>query len=205
MNDTNRAMNRIILLVCGLVLLGAGAAAATSVLYPGAGEVWRTSMTTANDWMVHADQMTRISEATAASGFTVAFLAVLLLVVVFAIVVITRLGGGRSNSVIREEAREGVQGAVTIHHGFAADAITHALTRREELLSTRVDTRRVRGADMLHVSVTPRQNTSPVEVAETVTELVDNLATLTGRETPTLVSIRSGIRSRLAADQSRVI
>ncbi|MEB4613719.1 hypothetical protein [Leucobacter sp. M11] len=197
-------MNRIILLVTGLILLASGAAAATAMLSPVAGEVWRTSMTTTRDWMVHADQATRISEATTASWFTVALLALLLLVVVLAIVVIARLGGGRSSRVIREEACEGVQGAVTIRHGFAVDAITRALTGREEILSARVDTRRVRGADVLHVSVTPRQNTSPADVAGTVTMLVDNLATLTGRETPTLVSIRSGIRSRLAADQSRV-
>ncbi len=204
MNATNRAVNRTILLFTGLLLLASGAAAAAAVLWPAAGNAWQTSMSAAKEWMVNADQVTRISEATTVSWFTVAFLALLLLVVVFAIVVIARLGGGRSSSVIREEAREGVQGAVTIRQGFAADAITHALTGREEILSTRVDTRRVRGSDVLHVSVTPRQNTSPADVAGTVTMLVDNLTTLTGRETPTLVSIRSGIRSRLAADQSRV-
>jgi hypothetical protein len=34
--------------------------------------------------------------------------------------------------------------------------------------------------------------------------LIANLETLVGRELPALVSIKSGIRSRLASDQSRV-
>ncbi len=204
MNATNRAVNRLILFISGIVLVAAGAAAVTASVWPVAADVWKTVMSTAADWMVVADKDTRIADSTAVSWFVVAVLAALLVVVVVAVLVIARLGGGRSSSVIRAEAGEGAQGPVTIRQEFAADAITHSLDRHQEILFVRVRGRRVRGADVLHVSVTPRQNTSPVDVANTVTNLVDNLATLTGRETPTYVSIHSGVRSRLAADQSRV-
>lgn len=204
MNATNRGVNRVILFVVGVVLVAGGGAAATAALWPPAGEIWRTGLSRAVNGMLEADRASRISAATAASWFTVALLAVLLLIVVVAVRVIARLGGGRSGVVIREEAADGAQGPVTILPGFASDAITHSLASREEILSSRVNASRVRGADVLHVSITPRQNASPVDVVETVTTLVDNLATLTGRETPTLVSVHSGIRSRLAANRSRV-
>lgn len=204
MNATNRGVNRVVLFIVGVVLIAAGGAAAAAVLWPVAGDIWKTGASTAVNWLLDADEASRISEATTLSWFTLALLAFLLLIVVVAVMVIARLGGGRSSVVIRAEGGEGPQGSVTIHHGFASDAITHSLAAHDEILSSRVNSSRVRGADVLHVSVTPRQNTSPVDVAATVTELVDNLATLTGRETPTFVSIHSGIRSRLAADQSRV-
>lgn len=204
MNATNRGVNRVVLFVVGVVLLAVGGAAATAVLWPPAGEIWQTGLSTAVTWMLEAESASRISEATTASWLALALLGILLLIVVIAVTVIARLGGGRSSTVIREEAGDGAQGSVTIRPDFASDAITHSLASREEILSSRVNASRVRGVDVLHVSITPRQSMSPVDVAETATTLVDNLATLTDRETPTLVSIHSGIRSKLAADQSRV-
>ncbi|MGO1768765.1 MAG: hypothetical protein ACTHZX_02320 [Microbacterium sp.] len=204
MNATNRAVNRIVLLIVGLVLFVAGAAGVTAAVWPLAGELWTRGLTIATDGMVELDAATRVSEATTASWFVVAVLAVLLLIVVFAFVVCSRLGGGRSGIVVREESADGAQGPVTIRNGFASDALTHSLAARADTLSARVSARRVRGSDVLHVRVTPRQNTSPADVADAVTRLVDNLAHLTGRETPTYVSIHSGVRSRLSADQSRV-
>lgn len=204
MNATNRGVNRVILFIVGVVLIGVGGFAATAMFWPVAGDAWKRGASAGVEWMVSAEKATGVSEATTLSWFTLLILAVLLLIVLVAVIVIARMGGGRSSTVIREEASDGVHGSVTIRHGFAADAITHSLAAHDEILSSRVNARRLRGTDILHVSVTPRQNLSPVEVAETVTGLTDNLATLLGRETPTLVTIHSGIRSRLAADQSRV-
>lgn len=204
MNATNRGMNRTVLFITGLVLLGAGGAAVLASAWPVAASVWQDGTRTALSWMRDAEGASRISEATTVSGFTIGVLAVLLVIIVAAIVVIARLGGGRSSVVIRDETGDGVQGPVVIRQGFASDAITRSLASRSEILTSRVSASKVRGADVLHVSVTPRQNTSPVKVAETAIRLVDNLATLTGRETPTLISIHSGVRSRLAADQPRV-
>ncbi|MBO1901732.1 hypothetical protein J4H92_07170 [Leucobacter weissii] len=204
MNATNRGVNRTVLLVAGLVLVVVGGSAVVASLWPPAGEIWESGLSSAATWMLDADRATRISESTAASWFAVALLALLLLIVLIAVVVIARLGGGRSGVVIRAESGEGAQGPVTIRQGFVADAITHALAEHDEVLSSRVSAHRVRGADVLHVRVTPRQNASPSDLAETVARLLDNLAVLTGREIPSCVSIRSGVRSRLAADQARV-
>lgn len=204
MNATNRGVNRVILLIAGILLICVGSATVMPILWPVAGDLWKGWLSTGVDWMVSADNASRISEATTVSWFTLAFLTLLVLLVVITVLVVARLGGGRSSVVIREEAEGEVQGSVTIRGGFAADAITQSLASHDEILSSKVNARRLWGADVLHVSVTPRQNVSPVEVAETVTGLVDRLATLLGREISTLVTIHSGIRSRLAADQSRV-
>jgi len=57
---------------------------------------------------------------------------------------------------------------------------------------------------VLHVAVTPRQNTDPRMLADHVDRLLANLATLTGRETETYISIHTGLRARLAHDQRRL-
>ncbi|WP_144796805.1 hypothetical protein [Microbacterium paludicola] len=204
MNATNRAVNRGVLLVVGAVLIAVGGGGAAAALWPVAAATWQSSPSSAIEWMHEADRASRLSEESAVSWFVVGILAALLLIAAAAVLVMARLGGGRSSTVLREEASGGAHGAITIHPGFASDAITHSLNDRDEILACRVAARRVRGADVLHVSVTPRKNTSPIAVANTVTRLVDNLAALTGRETPTLVSIHAGVRSRLAADHSRV-
>ncbi|KAM9861737.1 hypothetical protein ACI1US_02389 [Leucobacter sp. BZR 635] len=204
MNATNRGVNRAVLLVVGAVLLVAGAAALLAVVWPAAADLWQTSMTNADTWLRDTESSTRLHESTTVSWLAIAALALLLAIVVVAVVIISRLGGGRSTTVTRAEAADGPVGAVTIAHGFAADALTDSLARHDEILASRVSAGRVQGEDVLHVSVTPRQNSSPLEVAALVSTLIDNLALLTGRESPAFVSIHSGVRSRLAADKSRV-
>lgn len=204
MNATNRGLNRAILFVVGAVLLAIGIGAAAAATWPPAAAAWTDRGSGALAWLRDADRATRLSESTRASWLVLGILLLLAVVVVFAVVALARLGGGRSSTVVRDERGEGVQGQVTIRQGFAADLITQALSAHDEILASRVSTRRLRGADVLQVTVTPRQNVSPQRVAETVAPLLDHLDALLGRRTPTLVTIRSGLRSRIAADESRV-
>lgn len=204
MNDTNRAVNRGILLTVGLLLLGASGTALLALAWPEVGGAWTAGITAATDWLRQAEQSTRVTDATTLSWLLLAMLAALLLLLVLAVTVVARLGGGRSTVVIRAEAADGPNGPVTVRTRFAADAITHALERRDEILSSRVRSRRVRGASVLHVSVTPRPGTPPAEVAATVSRVIDNLATLLGQEVASYLSIHAGLQARFAADRSRV-
>lgn len=204
MNATNRGVNRLILLIVGVLLLTAGGATVLASLWSSAATAWQMSVDTGVAWMVNADDVSRVSDATTVSWFTFAVLVTLLLVVLIAGLVIGRLGGGRSSILMRAGKGDGAQGSVTIGRGFASDAIVHSLAAHEDILSSRVAACRVRGTDVLHVRITPRQNTSPVEIAATVNGLLDNLSALTGQHTPTYVSIHSGIRARASADRSRV-
>ena len=204
MNATNRAVNRIVLLIGGLVLLAAGAAALAVATIPVAADAWTSGIESTTEWIRDAHAATLFAAQPGASWLVVGVFAVLAAIVVIGFIVLAHLGGGRSGIVIRDDAGTGVEGPVTLRNGFAADAITGSLARQDEILTSRVSARRVRGREVLHVSITPRQNTSPVDIAETVARLVDNLAVVSGRKVPTLVSIRSGVRARMAAEQSRV-
>lgn len=204
MNATNRVLNRAVLLVIGLVLLALGAATVAAACWPAAKRVWGSWTTSALAWMHQADQRSRLWSTASLSWFVLALLVALTLVVLFAIVVITHLGGGRSSDLVRLPAEEGNRGTVRVEQGFAADALASSLAGHDDILATRVSLWRVKGEQVMHVVLTPRQNTSPVEVASTVTGLLDNLGALTGASTPTVVSLHAGVRSRLAADQSRV-
>jgi len=204
MNATNRGLNRTVLFLVGVALVAIGATTVAAQLWPAAADAWRATASNTMAWMRQADEATRIVEGTTLSWMAVALVALLLVVVAVVVVLIARLGGGRTSVLLREEAADGAQGAVTIRDDFASDAIRHSLAGHDEILASRVTAHRIRGTDMLHVSVTARQNTSPADAARTVTGLVDNLSVLTGREMPTLVSIHAGIRARLASETPRV-
>ena len=201
MNSTNRAVNRAVLLIVGVLLLAAGGAVIAARVWP---QAWGDVASVVTTWWAQANEASHIEGFALLSWLLVGILVLLLAVIVIAIVIMSRLGRGHSAAVTRVESAEGAQGPVSIGQQFAADAVTHSLASHDELLSTRVSARRVRGADVLHVAVTPRQNTSPAHVANTVVHVVDNLEALMGRATPTCVTIRSAFRARLAADQSRV-
>ncbi|MCI9859558.1 hypothetical protein MIBA_15255, partial [Microbacterium proteolyticum] len=71
-------------------------------------------------------------------------------------------------------------------------------------LSSRVTAGEINRESVLHVAVTPRQNTSPRQVAEHVDTLVTNLGTLTGQNLRAYISIHTGLRAKLARDNTRV-
>lgn len=202
MNDTNRALNRVLLLVVGIVLLALGAAAVASFAWPPVADTWTTGTGAARTWLEQAVTATTISGALNWVG--IGALALMLILVVCLIILLARLGGGRSRTVLRSVGQENPLGRVTIRDTFVSDALQHSLGRRSEILSSAVTAHDVRSEPVMQINVTPRQNTSPRQVVEDVDELVTNLAALTGRDVPTYISIRSGLRAKLAADQRRV-
>jgi hypothetical protein len=197
MNNTNRGVNRTILLIVGLLLTAGGAAVILARTWPEAGNVWSAAFTTSIETLQRLDADSSVPGLAQATWLGIGIVAVLVVVIVVAVIVLTCLGGGSGGAVLTSDT-------IVIEQGFASDALTQTLERHEEILSARVRARRIRGNDVMHVTVTPRKNTSPAEVATTVGTLIANLETLVGRELPALVSIKSGIRSRLASDQSRV-
>ena len=77
MNDTNRALNRTVLFLVGLVLLVVGGAAATAAAIPAVGEVWASSGSAAIDALRAAGDATTIGGTTlswAVIGATAAFI-----------------------------------------------------------------------------------------------------------------------------------
>jgi hypothetical protein len=203
MNDTNRIVNRIVLIVAGLIMLAVGIAGILVFAWPSAADLWTGATGAGRTWLEDALAASAVAGSTL-SWIVVGVLALVVLMIALLVVVIARLGGGRARSVLRSETSEGPLGRVSVRSGFVSDALRHSLQSHDEILFSSVTARDVRAQPMLHVSVTPRQNTSPRQVLDDVDRLITNLATLTGEELPTYISIHSGLRAKLAHDQRRL-
>lgn len=203
MNDTNRALNRILLLVIGLVVLALGGAAIAVAAWPAAADVWATAGSAADAWLRQTVEATRI-EGARASWIGIAAVATIVVVIVLLVLALTSVAGRRSKTVLRSSGEQNPLGRVTVSEAFVSDALKNSLADRDEILSAHVTANDIRRVPVLHVAVTPRRNTDPRVLVAQLDQLLDNLATLTGRDTATYISLHAGLRARLARDQHRL-
>lgn len=203
MNNTNRALNRTLLAVIGLLFLGLGAIGITIMSWPTATDIWTSAGKDARSWLDQAIAATAIAGGSL-SWVGIGAVAAILIVVVLLILALTSIAGRRSKTVFRSSGSQNPLGRVTVTESFVSDAVKNSLASRDEILSAQVTANDIRRQPVLHVAVTPRQNTDPRELVDHVDRLLTNLATLTGRETETYVSIHTGLRARLAHDQRRL-
>lgn len=203
MNRTNRALNRIVLFIVGFVFLAIGAVLVTIVAWPQGATYWTDAGKAGQSWAENAVSTTTVG-ATTISWIAIAALALILLLVILLVVALTRIGGGRTHTVLRSTGEQNPLGRVTVRDAFVSDALTHALGQRDDILFSSVTANDVKKEPVMHVSVTPRQNTSPKRVIEDVDRLVTNLNALTGQSVPTYISVHSGLRAKLAHDQRRM-
>jgi hypothetical protein len=197
MNGTNRGLNRALLAVGALILAAAGAAA---MLAGGSrGFALRASSAGAGVW---AGIQERLDAAripgTETSWWTVAAFALLLALAVLLVWWIASQGTGRSNQLARQD---GPSGNTVVDTAVAAQLVTAALDGNAQVLSTSVQSWRIRGAaggTGLKVSVQARRGSSPAEVAAAVGRVVEELDALLGTQLPVLVRIKAGTRSKFA-------
>lgn len=194
MNATRRGLNRVILFVVAVVLIAAGALLLATALLPGGKDTWTSVVGGFQGWLVG------IGRESAGWGAVAALAVVAVLLVVIAASAVR----GRREAPLQSTGSESEAGRITITDGFASQALQNALADRDEFLSARITAGEVNKESVLHVAVTPRQNTSPRQVAEYVDTLVGNLATLTGRSVRTYISIHTGLRAKLARDNTRL-
>jgi hypothetical protein len=201
MNATNRFVNRLGLFIIGVLFLAVGATVTAAALVPEWGTWWADGGKTARTWVDQSIADTLIG-GTTLSWVAVLALAVLVILIVLLVVALTRLGGGRTSTVLNTSRGAIDQdGNIIVDSSFTSDALGHTLDTRPNVLFSSVSAHRIHKTPVMQVSVTPRQNTSPLEVARDVDRLLGNLTTLTGEAIPTYLSIHSGLRSRLAHDK----
>lgn len=203
MNNTNRALNRTLLLIIGLLFLGLGAVGIAIMSWPTATDIWTSAGENARSWLDQAIAATAIAGGSL-SWIGIGAVAAILVVVVLLIVALTSISGRRSKTAFRSSGAQNPLGRVTVTESFVSDAVKNSLAGRAEILSSQVTANDIRRQPVLHVAVTPRQNTDPRELIDHIDKLLTNLATLTGRESATFVSIHTGLRARLAQDQRRL-
>jgi len=202
-NNTNRALNRTLLLIIGLLFLALGALGIAIMSWPTAADIWTSAGDGARSWLDQAIAASAIAGG-ALSWIGIGAVAAIVVVIVLLVVALISIAGRRSKTVFRSTGAQNPLGRVTVTESFVSDAVKNSLATRDEILSAQVTANDIRKQPVLHVSVTPRQNTDPRELVDHVDRLLTNLATLTGRETETYVSIHTGLRARLAHDQRRL-
>ena len=201
MNNTNRALNRMGILLVGLVLLvvGAGAAAAASV--PDWLDAWKTASSTVADRSSDVVADTAIAPGGGSWLLVVVVAACVVLIALLAVFAL-RQGRGRTRALFSERveatAADGVAGSVTIDGKVAEQAIQHALDGHPSLTSSSVDTFLVKRTPVLRITANVRRGVSPHSVRTFVDETVAAWDGLLGREIPVLVQINAGLAAKVA-------
>ncbi len=203
MNNTNRALNRILLFIIGLLFICLGAVGIAIANWPTAAEIWTEASKNAESWFDQVGAATAVAGG-AASWIGIGALAAIIVVIILLVLSLTSVSGGRSKTALQASGARNPLGRVTVSESFVSDAVKNSLDGRDELLSVSVTANEIRREPVLHVSLTPRQNTDPRELVDSLDRLLTNLATLTGRDTATYMSIHTGLRARLAHDHKRL-
>ncbi|TFD75276.1 hypothetical protein E3T54_12570 [Cryobacterium sp. Sr8] len=194
MNDTNRATNRILILVIGMITLAVGAG---SILLGIAGPVrsgWRRAAPDVSQQIADTFAAATIP-GTSSSWLSVAGVAVLIVLVVLLIVFILRQGNGRTRHLLRSEPGE--HGGVAIDAAFAEQSLQNFLDTKPELVASHVSTYQVRNTPVLKVVVTCRRGVSPKDVGDVIDSSLASLDHLLGQHLSTFVQISGGFRARM--------
>ncbi|WP_427005139.1 hypothetical protein [Pseudarthrobacter sp. H2] len=196
MNSTPRILNRILIGILGAKLLAIGVLLILLAAVPAAAAWWHAL--SAGVWA----NMRGVFERTRFPGRQESWLwivIVVLLVLVIALMVAwaAQQGKGRTDLLVAEEDPGDVPGNVRIGSGVAEQALRAALADRPDLAGTTVATYEIRGEPALKIRVQPRQGVAPHALAAEVSALVEALDVVIGKQTPVLIHLASGARSRL--------
>ncbi|MHA7303713.1 hypothetical protein ACX80E_00455 [Arthrobacter sp. TMN-49] len=199
MNGTRHGLNRTLLGLLGLLLIGAGALGILAGTSRGFALAWTDAGTDA--WARIQEQLgaARISGAEL-SWWTVALLALLLLAAVLLVSWIASQGTGRTNQLAQLENE---LGDTTVDTVVVSQAVRVALADHVQVLATSVQSWKTKGGSGipgtgLKVSIQARKGASPAELADDVEHLIDGIDTLLGIQVPVLVRIKAGTRSKFA-------
>ncbi|GAA0990374.1 hypothetical protein [Subtercola frigoramans] len=196
MNSTNRVLNRTLLLLAGLVLIGVGGSA---ILLAGSqpfADAWRSvapaATITVESWL-RATPLAALGHSWLLAVAAVLLLAAAAILVIF----VLRQGGGHTRRLLAAPAT--IDGSTLVEAGVAEQLLGRAMESRPELLSSRVSTYRVRGQSVLKVSVTCRRGVSPAETARTIENLLASLDEQLGARIAAVIQLSGGFRVRASS------
>lgn len=203
MNSTNRALNRLLLGVVGLVLLVVGGAAAAAALVPNWTAVWQDSSATASEAVRSFAASTQL-DALGRSWLLPA--AVLLAAVVIALLLwfVLRQGRGRTGTAyhvagVRSTRRTAATGGLTVSTQLARTVLAAALESNDDIVSVRVSSYRVRRTPVLKVTLGARPGASVARIATALSAAVSRLDRVLGTELPVLAQITNTLPARLSS------
>lgn len=201
MRQTNRALNRTLLALLGIVLLAAGALTAAAGLVPEVAAAWTATAAAGLDRSGELLATAPLPGA-ARSWWAVGAVTGLLLAAALSIAWLASQGGGRTPRVVTD--RDGDRGSTVVDTGLVAACVSDSLAGNRQVLSSSVSAWGVQGTTGLRLRLEARKGASPRELADTAEELVLGLHRLLGHPVPVLVRITSGPRSSVAGiDRAR--
>ncbi|UTT70098.1 hypothetical protein NMQ03_02730 [Arthrobacter sp. DNA4] len=197
MNSTPALLNRILLTVLGLILLGTGLLLVLLATVPPVGSWWHS-------WSAGAwDGVSRLFESARFPGRPESWLWIVVALALLALMGlmvawIAQQGKGRSNLLAAEYDPGETPGDVRIGGGVAEQALRQALEGRPDLAGATVTTYDVKGSPALKVRLLPRQGVAPHLLAAEVSGLLNALESVVGKEIPVLIHIGAGARTRFS-------
>ncbi|TLM82154.1 hypothetical protein FDW83_13610 [Pseudarthrobacter sp. NamE2] len=195
MNSTPSLLNRILLTLLGLVLLAAGLLLVLLATAPAVANWWQSWSPGVWAGINQAFNATRFPGRGESWLWILVALALLLLIGLM-VAWIAQQGKGRDNLLAAEYDPGEVPGDVRVGGGVAEQALKHALAGRPDLAGASVTTYSVKGSPALKVRLLPRQGVAPHLLAAEVSGLLSALEAVVGRETPVLIHIAAGARTR---------
>lgn len=193
MNATNRALNRTLLAVVGLLLLGVAACLGWLLVAPGAGAVWRRWATAALAWTDDVFGRPLWTGTTVGLAAVVA-LAAAVVVVVLLLVFALRQGGGATATVLRTR---GDDGGIEIDTAVPATLLAERLRGVPGVASVAVSAYRVRRQPALKLTVSCRRGASPRTIVDAIDEAVLRLGEALGSQPIVYAQLTGGFRARV--------
>ncbi|PCN48630.1 hypothetical protein Csp2054_05910 [Curtobacterium sp. 'Ferrero'] len=181
MTKSNRTLNRIILLVLGLVAVIVGLAIGAGVL-PAVRDALQPYLTFPRSVQVPAASLWIVAAACA-------------VVIVLSLVWVFTRGGGGTSVAVRERNGED---AVTINVALVRDVVDHELSGVRDVVGAKVDTYLVKRQRAARIRVAVRRGGDAVTVLEAVDRALAVLDRTLGRQIPVLVHLTGGTRAALA-------
>ena len=197
MNRTPRALNRLLLGLLGLLLIGGGGGLLWISLDGVAARRWQSAAPGI------IDSIQAFGADTALPGQSQSWIWVLLAAaMVLGIVVLTlwaaAQGRGRTGTLISEYDEDGAPGRIAISGAVAEQSLREALQENPDVAAAAVSTYEVRGSSALRIRINPRRGAAPHLIAADATALVEALDAALGRQTVVLISIDAGRRLRFS-------
>ena len=195
MNSTPGTLNRILIILLGLALLAAGLLLVLLAAVPAVAAWWHPWADGTWTSINAAFNATRFP-GRAESWLWILVALALLVLIGLMVAWIAQQGKGRSNLLASEYDPGEVAGDIRIGGGVAEQALKQALAGRPDLAGATVATYNVKGVPALKVKLLPRQGVAPHLLAAEISDLLSALDAVVGRETPVLIHIGAGARTR---------
>lgn len=208
MNGTPRTLNRVLILLAGLILLAAGVLAMLLAAVPAVSAWWHSWAPEAAVGVGRIFEGARVP-GTIVSGLWIAAVVLTVLLALLMVWWVSQQGRGRRDLVAATGPDGGagpdgsfldseVPGRVSIAAAAVEQALRSGLSERKDVLGTSVAAVLFEGRTALRVKIVARQGADPGALAAEAEGLARGLDAVMGIRTPVLVHVASGARARLS-------